>query len=58
MTQSGRQWFIKHRLKDVAHLIGKEVKLCPEIPNSISSLLSDDTKPSREFILFGKGLHI
>ena len=58
VTQSGRQWFIKHRLKDVAHLIGKEIKDSPAIPDSISSLLSGDAKPSREFILFGKGLHI
>ena len=58
VTQSGRQWFMKHRLKDVAHLIGKEIKDSPAIPDSISSLLSGDAKPSREFILFGKGLHI
>lgn len=58
VTQSGKQWLIKHRLDDVSHLIGTELNPAPELPDSISSVLMDDVRSSQEFILFGKGLHI
>lgn len=60
VTKSGYEWFIKHRLSDVRHLITENATppLSIDMPASIQNLLYDSEPSSEEFILYDKGINI
>ncbi len=62
VTQSGYDWFVKHRLKDVAHLISQdrtEVEAVEfDLPVELSQQLSETKKASKHHIMFDKGIYI
>jgi len=58
VTKSGVEWFVSKRLPKVKHLIGSsENKIC-QLPADISGLLTNSDEPTREFVLFGKGVSL
>ena len=57
MSQSGKDWFILHRLKDHEHLIGNENQDIL-LPKQINDLLVKSSKPKVDYTLFGKGISI
>ncbi len=60
MTETGEEWFIKHRLSTVDHLIDSHTedhgKI--ELPDTLQSLYHGGSNPEKEFIFYGKGLHL
>ena len=61
VTTSGYEWFVKHHLKEVDHLIGHIENSPPDYsvnPECIASLLSNVKNSDNDFILFGKGIGI
>ena len=60
VTTSGYDWFVKHRLFDIQHLITEDpTQLKPtNLPTPIKSLLCEPEHSSEDFLLFDKGLNI
>ncbi len=57
VTQSGYEWFLKHRIEKSTHLIGFEKDLNePGLPNSLLDFLSPGKAKERDFIFIGKGI--
>lgn len=60
VTESGYQWFIKHRLQGFSHLIAKSVveqyDNQKETVNSLSGIDLLGESSLRDFVLFGKGV--
>ena len=60
-TNSGYEWFIKHRLNDLKYIITEEEeRINPKIklPESIDALIKKSKFPKKEYITFGKGIEI
>ena len=60
VNQTGIDWFLKHRLNKSTHLISdSQINYkTPNFPNRLKSMLSDTSKPEKEFITYGKGIKI
>ena len=58
VTQTGIDWFIKHRLNKSTHLISdSEINYkTPYFPNKLKLVLSEASKPKKQFINYGKGV--
>lgn len=59
VSNSGYEWFVKHKLSDVSHLIGEVGDFdSPHLSESIKNYCNIGKAPDKFFILFDKGLHI
>ena len=58
MSQSGMDWFVKHRLNGFENIIGSQSKVDVDIPIKIKNLLGVSELQSEDFIAYGKGLEI
>ena len=58
VSKSGLDWFIRHQLKGVEHLIGETADMNIQLPASLNKLLSSTNKTKKDFILFDKGIDI
>lgn len=58
MSNSGKKWFIMHKLKGYEHLIGSDKNHNIILPNGINKFLKNSKKVENHFILFGKGISI
>jgi hypothetical protein len=59
-TESGYEWFKKHRLNGVSELIS-ETPIETEsikLPNTLEQMLVDAVAPIEHHVLFGKGIYI
>lgn len=60
LTNSGKQWFITHRMKNCGHLINSvnEQINTVKLPDNLSKILVSGERPSQNFIAFGKEVFI
>ena len=60
VNQTGIDWFLKHRLNKSTHLISdSQINYkTPNFPDRLKSMLSDHSKPKKQFITYGKGIKI
>ena len=58
VTKTGMEWFVQHRLSDVAHLIGDEGFRPPAYKGGFSSLLGTGNKPKEFYIAYSKQLYL
>jgi len=60
VTKSGYEWFIKHRLFDVQHLITEDTSPVQSVimPTPIQRLLCDAESSDEDFLIFDKGITI
>lgn len=58
VTKSGVDWFIQHRLSDVAHLIGEETYPELSYEEMFTDLISIGRKPEERFLTYSKQLYI
>jgi N-acetyl sugar amidotransferase len=56
MSESGKKWFIMHRLKGFEHLIGNNQINKIEITHKIDKLLIEPKSVKNNYIIFGKGI--
>ena len=59
VTNSGYEWFVKHKLNGFEHLLGYDgsnQKI--NLPKPLSSLLVNAKEASEQFVTFGKGISI
>lgn len=56
MTKSGQQWFIKHKLQSVAHLLDGKPSRDSLLPSRLKKHLSMGCYSARSYICFGKGI--
>ena len=59
-TESGKQWFIDHKLKRSKHLINElqEDFNSVNLPLDLSKIIIDGVRPKQKFIPFGKEIFI
>lgn len=57
MSKSGKEWFIKHKLKGYEHLIGNS-SIDISIPLKVENYLTESMKAERHFITFEKGIDL
>ncbi len=60
VSKSGYEWFKKHRLSEVEHLIteSNDKLYEPTLPSSIKKMISKSKSVHQEFLLFDKGIDI
>ncbi|CAI3940783.1 N-acetyl sugar amidotransferase [Alteromonas macleodii] len=56
MTKSGQQWFIKHKLQSVAHLLNGEQSEAYVLPSRLTKHISMGCHSEKSYISFGKGI--
>ena len=56
MTKSGQQWFIKHKLQTVAHLLNGELSEASVLPSRLTKHISMGCQSDKSYISFGKGI--
>ncbi|GIU50567.1 MULTISPECIES: N-acetyl sugar amidotransferase [Shewanella] len=62
VTESGYDWYVKHRLGKVKHLIQSDVNEAipptPKLPESLSKMMSPSFSPKEHHLYFAKGISI
>lgn len=61
VTNSGYEWFLKHRLGNVSNLISEDHNIIQpkiELPHRLETMIGKSTLSKKDHVIFGKGISI